>query len=129
LKNRNTFKKDERISYQKEIEFLFAKGKTFITHPFRAVYVEAHPVSGARAAVLISVPKKKVRRAVNRNQIKRHVRETYRQNKSDLHSYLEEHQSGLLIAFIFIGKELPDRDSVESSIKKGLEKIKENCYA
>jgi ribonuclease P protein component len=119
-----TFKKEEKISLQTEINLLFAEGESFLSYPFRVLYVRQQPASGARMAVLISVPKKKIKQAVNRNCIKRHVREAYRLNKNELTTLLAGQQTGLLIAFIFVGNTLSDHISIESSIKRTFLELK-----
>jgi ribonuclease P protein component len=120
LNNKQTFRKKERIFRQKEMAVLFEKGTSFTAYPLRVVYVDRQPVSGAEAAVLISVPKKKFKRAVHRNRIKRLIREAYRLNKQLLLQNLQEKETGLLAGFLFIGNELPDWKTVESAMVKAL---------
>ena len=115
-----TFRKKERLFKQKEMDFLFEKGSSFVVYPLRVVYVEKQPVSGAEAAVLVSVPKKKFKRAVKRNRIKRLIREAYRLNKQTLLQNLREKEKGLLIGFLFVGNELPEWKSVEAAVVKAL---------
>jgi len=119
LDNR-TFRKKERLSKQKEIDLLFEKGASFIVYPLRVVYVEKQPVSGAEAAVLVSVSKKKFKQAVKRNRIKRLIREAYRLNKQMLLQSLQEKEEGLLIGFLFVGNELPEWKTVEGAVVKAL---------
>jgi ribonuclease P protein component len=120
LDNRHTFRKKERISRQKEIDALFEKGTSFIAYPLRVVYVEQQPVSGAEAAVLVGVSKKKFKRAVRRNRVKRLIREAYRLNKQLLLESLQEKGKGLLIGFLFVGNGLPDWKTVETAMVKAL---------
>ena len=115
-----TFKKRERLSKQKEIDLLFEKGVSFVVYPLRVVYVEKQPVSGAEAAVLVSVSKKKFKQAVKRNRIKRLMREAYRLNKQMLLQNLREKEKGLLIGFLFIGNELPEWKTIEAAMVKAL---------
>jgi ribonuclease P protein component len=120
LDNRHTFKKKERIFKQKEMDFLFEKGLSFIAYPLRVVYISRQSVSDVEAAVLISVPKKKMKRAVNRNRIKRLIRDAYRLNKQLLLPSLQEKGQELLIGFLFVGNELPDWQTVEAAVIKAL---------
>ncbi|GHU80722.1 hypothetical protein FACS1894145_7390 [Bacteroidia bacterium] len=120
MDSKHTFKKKERLFIQKEMDFLFEKGASFIVYPLRVVYVEKQPVSGAEAAVLISVPKKRFKRAVHRNRIKRLIREAYRLNKEGFLKSLREKEKGLLIGFLFVGNELPEWKVVEGAVVKGL---------
>ena len=125
MDNRFTFKKAERISYQKEIERLFKEGNSFISYPLRVIYLEQKPFSGATVSVLISVPKKKFKRAVKRNRMKRLIREAYRLNKIALIQHLQEKESGLLIALLFIGNELCPLKEIETAMQKALNTLKE----
>jgi ribonuclease P protein component len=120
LDNR-TFKKKERLFRQKEMDLLFEKGISFIVFPLRMVYLEQQPVSGAEAAILVSVPKKRFKHAVKRNRIKRLIREAYRLNKQTLLQNLREKEKGLLIGFLFVGNELPDWKTVEGAVVKELD--------
>jgi ribonuclease P protein component len=120
-----TFKKEERISIQKEIDLLFTTGTSFLSYPLRIVYVKKRPLSGSNAAVLISVPKKRFKRAVNRNRIKRLIRETYRLNKNPFLEFLKEKDTGVLIAFLYIGSEISGYKEMESAMIRALKRIKE----
>ena len=124
MDNRHIFRKTERISFQKEIDLLFNQGKAFTSFPLRIVYLEQKPFSGTTVSVLISVPKKRVRRAVKRNRIKRLIREAYRLNKTSLIKNYGEKESGLLIAFLFIGNELCGWKEVETAMQEALSILK-----
>ena len=125
MDNLRTFKKPERISFQREIDHLFKQGSAFISYPLRVAYLEQKPFSGATVSVLVSVPKKKVKRAVKRNRMKRLIREAYRLNKSSLIQHCLEKENGLLIAFLFIGNELCQWKEMEAAMQKALGILKE----
>ena len=120
MNNICTFKKAERISFQKEIERLFKQGDAFISFPLRIVYLKQKPRSGATISVLISVSKKKFKHAVKRNRIKRLIKEAYRLNKTSLIQHFQEKDRGMLIAFIFIGNELCKLKEIETAMQKAL---------
>ena len=114
-----SFTKAERISLQREIDLLFQEGASFTAYPLHVIYVEKKPFSGVPVAILISVPKKRLKRAVKRNRVKRLIRETYRLNKNTLWESLHESGGkGLLIAFIYIGNEICSFSTLEASMKK-----------
>lgn len=79
----NTFPKAERLSGKKNIEELFQKGSSFYLFPFLLKY---NPSGGTENRFLVSVSKKKFKRAKDRNTIKRRVKEAYRLNKFHLAS-------------------------------------------
>jgi len=125
LANRCTLKKPERISAQKEIDRLFTQGDVFISYPLRIVYLKQKPFSGVPVSILVSVSKKKFKRAVKRNRMKRLMREAYRLNKSSLVDYCREKEIGFLIAFLFIGNELFEWGTIEKAMQKAIDMIKE----
>ena len=125
MDNRRTFSKTERISFQREIDHLFKQGDAFISYPLRIVYLEEKPISGATISVLISVPKRIFKRAVKRNRIKRLIREAYRLNKTPLIQHFREKESGLLIAFLFIGSTIYKWKEIEVAVQKALSFLKE----
>lgn len=125
MNSQQTFKKGERISSQKEIDLLFSEGYSYMAYPLRIVYAESKPFSTMHASILISVPKKRFKRAVKRNRMKRLIREAYRQNKSSFIHFLEEHNKGVLIAFLFSGNELASYSEIETAIKKALKILQE----
>jgi len=125
LDNQFTLKKTERISFQREIDCLFAQGNVFISYPLRVVYIEQKPFSGAPVSILVSVPKRRFKRAVQRNRMKRLMREAYRLNKTELLRHCQEKESGLLIAFLYIGNELCRWNEMETAMCKALNILKE----
>lgn len=119
-----TFKKEERISSKREIDFLFENGTSFIAYPLRIVYCEKEDPEGARFSTIVSVSKKKFKRAVKRNRVKRLIREAYRLNKSLLWDAAEL-MPALSIGFIFVGNDTPDFKHIESAMKKALSSIQQ----
>ena len=121
---RFTFKKHERLCSRITIEALFTKGKSFVKYPFRVTYLKLNePVSSASAQVLISVSKKRFKRAYKRNRLKRLTREAYRLNKSDLVNHLNHQGHNYAIAFIYLPTEILDYNTVEKGVKKALKTI------
>ena len=120
-----TFSKEERISSEKEIALLFEKGLSFISYPLRVLYCPKEMPEDTRFSVLVSVSKRKFKRAVKRNRVKRLIRETYRQNKSCLSEIAPESCPGLNIAFVFVGNVVPDFKQVEAAMVKALSLIKD----
>lgn len=110
-----TFRKDERLSSKKLIELLFSNGQSFKLHPFRVVWVRSEKPLPAPVQVLISVSKKAFKHAVDRNLIKRRLREAYRCNKDPFYSFLTERNECCLLALIYTGYKVVS--SVETELK------------
>ena len=99
-----TFRKQERIVSLKLMETLFEKGSSHsvAAFPLRAIYTETERQAGcAPVQVLISVPKKRFKHAVDRNRVKRQVREAYRKHKEPVVEKIQEGKQWL-IAFVWL---------------------------
>ena len=117
---RYTLSKEECLSWKRYIDLLFAKGQSFVAFPLRVVYLPMEEEMPARASFLVSVPKKRFKRAVKRNLIKRQVREAYRVRKYDLLEPLEAKNKGMLIAFLYLDKEIHPYAAMEKAMKKAI---------
>ena len=121
------FSKRERIVSRKLIEQLFSKGSSFSVSafPLRIVVLETKRVADdIPVQVLISVSKRHFKHAVDRNRVKRQVREAYRHHKQILTEKVQQEQT-LAIAFIWLADELFESATVEKSVKKLLGKAAE----
>lgn len=122
-----TLGKEEKLKSKKLIELLFAEGNNVKSFPFRLIYL---PIShGAEFPIKagFSVPKRTIKLAVNRNRIKRLMREVYRKNK---YSFTENLNESYIFMFIYMAKEEINYVDLELSLKKVAvklhTKIKEN---
>jgi len=106
--NLNTLHRSERLKSAKSISQLFETGKSLFIHPIRLLY----HINPSSECVLIKVgfaaPKKSFRRAIDRNILKRRMREAYRINKSKFLILDKSPFPGLEIMFIYQGKEIED---------------------
>ncbi len=116
---KNTLSKEERLFWKRSIDLLFAQGQSFMAYPLRVVYLLADDCS-LPPALLISVPKKRIKRAVKRNRIKRLVRETYRIRKHELTQSLADKNQRLFVAFLYVGNEVASFSTIESAMDKAL---------
>ena len=106
--------KTERLKSRKVIEQLFTEGKSFSNFPFRVVYilskVDVLPGEGSHHGQLqatFSVPTKFFKKAVDRNRVKRLMREAYRLQKNVLSDQVKATKRSLHVFIIYTGKELP----------------------
>ena len=123
----NTLSKSEKLNSKIAIEKLFSGGsKSFSLFPLRVVFMQTEKKEGvADASLLISVPKKRFKRAVKRNRVKRQIREAYRKNKHLLLNLLEEKEQNLMIAVIYLSDELIPSAEVEEKLNSLLVRIAE----
>jgi ribonuclease P protein component len=90
VKMKNTLGKQERLKSKKLIEKLYAEGESVKTFPLRMVFVQTTHTSEFPCQVGVSVAKRNYKLAVDRNRLKRLMRETYRLQKEIVYNNLEE---------------------------------------
>ena len=93
-----TFSKTERLCSQVLIDRLVEKGKSFNSFPFRISWLEIAE-STSPVKIVISVPKRIFKKAVDRNKIKRQIREVYRKEKQKLYDVLENKKILVLLVY------------------------------
>ena len=121
---RFTFSKEERLSSKISIEDLFAKGDTFFKYPFKVIVKKSSAEKDSIVRILISVPKRTFKKAVDRNKIKRLIREAYRLNKNIVYPSLAETTHFLDIAFVYTAKSILSYSEIERKIILILQTIK-----
>ncbi|PKP50070.1 MAG: ribonuclease P protein component [Bacteroidetes bacterium HGW-Bacteroidetes-11] len=109
-----TFSKDEKLCSATAITELFSKGKQIFKHPVKLLWLQSESTEGPCIKVIISVSKRNFKRAVDRNKIKRILRECYRKNKHIVESVLigKKFHMGL----IYVGKQIPEYNTIEPII-------------
>lgn len=122
-----TFKKQERIVSNRLMESLFGRNdsQSLSAYPLRAIFMQTAQREGcAPVQILISVPKKRFKHAVDRNRVKRQVREAYRHHKQIMDGTIAEGRQ-LLIAFIWLSDQHYQTKEVERKIVGLLHRIAE----
>ncbi|WP_244535859.1 ribonuclease P protein component [Hymenobacter psychrotolerans] len=117
-----SFPKEEHLCRKKLIEQLFGRGSSFGLYPLRLIWLPVEARTAAPPQVLVSVSKRSFKRAVDRNYLKRLLREAYRLNKYRLTEAEGGHAVGLL-AIIYTGKEKKPFTLVEKKLISGLERL------
>ena len=127
-----TFHKVERLCSKRVIENLFNGGnKSMSAFPLRAVYMPAKTDDlSAPVTILISVSKRRFKHAVQRNRVKRQLREAYRKHKHILYDALAT-QPGvrMAVAFIWLSDRLYPSAEVETCMVRLLSRIAETKTA
>lgn len=122
------FPKAEHLCLRNDIDALFSAGaKALTAFPLRVVYREVKHKDGPKVKVLLSVPKRKLRHAVDRNRAKRQLRETYRLNKPTLVGALGEKQA-LHLAFMWLSDKPVDTKVIEKKVINLLLRISEQLH-
>lgn len=119
---RCTFPREEKLKSKKLIDQLFAKGKGISSNPVRLVYLKEEESGRQAPQVLFSVSKRNFKRAVDRNRIKRQMREVYRLHR-DLY-FPPEETDHYLLAFIYTSKEKIPYKVLEKKLNLALERLK-----
>jgi len=117
-----TLKKDERLKRRKIIEQLFSEGRAVTAFPIRMQYKMVDQLMVPLQAGF-SVSSRNFKRAVDRNRIKRLMREAYRLQKLPLEEALQTKQQQLALFLIYTGKELPVYALVKEKVEVVLKKL------
>ena len=124
LSGSNTFSKQERLCSSTQIDRLFSEGNRQISvFPIRLVWLLTDDIEGIQ--VLISAPKRNFHHAVDRNRIKRQIREFYRTSSSSLKETVASKGKGLALAFLFNDNKLWESDKLDQRLGQALEKLVE----
>ena len=117
------FQKEERLCSKKLLDELFTNGSSFLLYPFRVTWLSSPDSSQTfPAQVVVSVPKKRFKRSVDRNLIKRRIKEAYRLNKESLfYESLHQHNSKLILAINYVGNQAHDFSLIEKKLKLALQ--------
>lgn len=113
--------KESKLKSRNIIQQLFSEGKHILVYPLKAVYIFGNEKHHLQAGV--SASKRNFKKAVDRNRIKRLIRETYRLQKPKLESYLIQNKQNLSIFFMYIGKEMPEYDQLMESTEKIIKRM------
>lgn len=113
-----TFGKNEKLKSKKAIEALFSEGQSYVSHPIRIVYC-IKPKEDNDCKIGVSVAKKRFKHAVDRNLLKRRIREAYRLNKA----ILEHSDVSIDALFIYTSSKIKDFDVINKSMQEVLQKL------
>ena len=121
-----TFNKEERLCSRKHLDLLFKNGSSFLLYPLRISYLYIDDQQEYPVQVVINVPKKRYKHAVDRNLLKRRIREAYRLHKQD-QLYDQLSQPGLLLLSLqFVGKQKYEFSFIEKRLTAVLKKLVAN---
>ena len=113
--------KESKLKSRNVIQQLFSQGKHVLVYPLKAVYIfenEKHPLQAG-----VSASKRNFKKAVDRNRIKRLIREVYRLQKPALENHLIQNKQNLSIFLMYVGKELPEYEQLKESVEKIIKRM------
>ena len=118
-----SYNKFEKLKSRKQIELLFAKGKSISAFPVKVFYlpVEHTPVHPVQVGVGVSA--RNFKKAVDRNTIKRRMREAYRLHKLPLHEHLVAQQKSVAVFIFWIDKQMPTTSVLQDLMPAVIEKL------
>ncbi len=123
MKTSFTFRKEERLCSRKLIERLVEEGQSINNYPFRIKWIAAELKTTYPAQIAITVSKRNFKRAVDRNRIKRLMREVYRKNKAVVYDALKQQQKQCALLLSYSGKTVPEYAEVEKHLVSTLQKL------
>ncbi len=109
-----TYNKEEKLKSRKLIKKLFESGKSISVFPLRLVYLKVDHDGDYPLKTGVSVSKRNFKLAVDRNRIKRLMREVYRLNKYELYKALS---NKYIFMFIYLGKSEIEYEKLDSKMK------------
>lgn len=117
-----TFHKKDKLKSKKLIEKLFLEGRSISVYPLRLVYLKTEHSDDAKIKAGVSVSKRNFRKAVERNRIKRLLREAYRLNKATIFNNIT---TSYALMILYIGKDGTDFASINTKLKQLLSNFTE----
>lgn len=123
------FPKKERLCSKIVIEETLAKGKSIFHHPLKLVYhlknqdninetsTSYIQTDSSNVKIAVVVPKRLFKKAVDRNQLKRIIKEAYRLNKAVLQQAFKSEKKQISLFLIYTDKNKADFQFVETKIK------------
>lgn len=123
---KNSFKKNDRLKSSIEIDALYRENRFVISYPLKCYYSFSEKTAQQNVIrVAFSVPKRIFKHAVERNRIKRRMREAYRLNyKNIFEEIITQNDKQLKLFVIYVGKEVLDFANMEKNLQSVLQKVK-----
>jgi len=118
-----SFNKKDKLKSKKLIDALFSQGQSVSSFPLRLVYLSTEFEDNVMFKTGVSVSKKHFKRAVDRNRIKRLIREAFRLHKTE---YFNNISTPHAFMILYIGAEKPNLTLVENKMKHLFEKFENN---
>ena len=127
LTNKFTYQKKDKLKSRKQMQFLFSKGTAITIHPIRLLYTiekeEAGIFSNGLLQAGVGAPSRQFRKAVQRNKVKRLLREGYRLEKPNFTNSISITNTRLNLFFLYVDAHVQTQQEIQATIKLLLQKL------
>lgn len=118
----NSFPKSEKLCGKLRIAAFYKEGRRFVAFPMRVTFLRLD--NGFEAPkVLIWAPKSLFKHAVDRNHMRRLMREAYRLNCEPLRQYCLDNNCSFMLAFNYMDKEIRSQEDISKAMRKAISKL------
>jgi ribonuclease P protein component len=117
-----SFPKEAKLCGAQEIAAFYKSGKRFTSWPLRVTFQE---IPEEQTRVLVWAPKSLFKHAVDRNRLRRLMREAYRLNAEPLRTYCSENHCSFQLAFNYMDKELRSQEQISKAMQKAIKRLTE----
>ena len=118
-----TYNKQEKLKSRKQLEALFGKGNILLLFPVKVFYMLPETPLDNIVKAGVGASSRTFKKSVQRNRIKRLLREAYRLNKLPLHQFLQAHNRQLIVFLLYVDKSLPQKGIIQTKMPLALEKL------
>ncbi len=105
------------------MEQLFATGRSVSVFPIKIFYLKVDEAMDFPVKVGVGASSRVFKKAVDRNRIKRLLREAYRLNKQPLHDFVEAEKKQIAVFMLFIDKTLPSFEELQAKMPLAIDKL------
>lgn len=118
-----SYSKAEKLKSRKQLEAIFREGKSLNAFPVKVFYQLHQQTEQPAVKAGVGVSSRNFKKAVQRNRIKRFLRECYRKEKEALHTLLQEHKYQLTVFFLYVDREMPQHLQLQEKMPQVLQKL------
>lgn len=118
-----TYNRQEKLKSRKLMQELFSKGKSFTVFPLKVLFFIPSAKLDFTVKTGVGASGRNFKKAVDRNRIKRILRECYRTEKLPLHQFLTEHNMQAVIFLLYIDKVLPEYKLIKNKMPVAIQRL------